>query len=85
MSLRGGLLSRLGYLNAGWGDNGAPEGPAPSKASPNDDSGVTSVVSRSSTSPAFGTPPASGVLTSGLERLHAPLFTSAWERNKFRA
>ena len=43
MSLRGGLLSRLGYLSVGCGDNGVPEGLAPSKASPNDDSGVTSV------------------------------------------
>ena len=59
--------------------------PAPSKASPNDDSGVTSVVSCSSTSPASGTYPASDVLTSGSEGLHAPLFTSAWELGKFRA
>ena len=85
MSLRGGLLSRLGYLSAGCGDNGVPEGLAPSKATPNDDSGVTSVVSCSSTSPASGTPPASDVLTGGSEGLHSPLFTSAWELRKFRA
>ena len=59
--------------------------PAPSEASPNDDSGVTSVVSCSSTSPASGTYPALDVLTSGSEGLHAPLFTSAWELGKFRA
>ena len=58
MSLRGGLLSRLGYLNAGCGHNGVPGGLAPSKASPNGDSGAISVVSCSSTSPASGTPPA---------------------------
>ena len=85
MSLRGGLLSRLGYLSAGCGDNGVTEGLPPSKASPNDDSGVTSVVSCSPTSPASGTPHASDVLTSGSEGLHAPLFTSAWELGKFRA
>ena len=62
MSLRGGLFSRLGYLSAGCGDNGVPEGMAPSKASTNDDSGVTSVVSCSPTSPASGTPRASDVL-----------------------
>ena len=77
MSLRGGLLSQLGDVSAGCGDNGVPEGLAPSKASSKDDSGVTSVVSCSSTSPASGTPPASDALTSGSEGLHAPLFTSA--------
>ena len=76
MNLRGGLLSRLGYLGSARGDNGVPVGLAPSKASPNDDSGVTSVVSCSSTSPASGTSPVSDILTSGSEGLHAPLFTS---------
>ena len=85
MSLGLGLLSRLGFLSAGCGDYGVPEGLALSKASPNDDSGVTSVVSCSSTSPASGTPPASDVLTSGSEGLHAPLLTSAGELGKFRA
>ena len=85
MSLRGGLLSRLGYLSAGCGDNGVPEGLAPSKASPTVDSGVTSVVPCSSTSPASGTPPAWGVLTCGSEGLHEPLFTLAWELGKFGA
>ena len=75
MSLRGGLLSRLGYLSAGCGGNGVPEGLAPSKASPNDDSGVTSAVSCSSTSPASGTPPTSDVLNGGSENstLHSSL------------
>ena len=85
MCLRGGLLSRLGYLSAGCVDYGVPEGLALSKVSPNDDSGVTSVVSCSSRSPASGTPSASDVLTSGSGGLHAPLFTSAWELGKFRA
>ena len=85
MSLRGGLLSRLGYLSAGCGDNGVPEGLVPSEASPNDYSGVTSAVSCCSTSPASRTPPASDVLTGGSERLHTVLFTSAWELRKFRA
>ena len=85
MSLRGGLLCRLGYLSARCRENGVPEGLAPSKASPSDDSGVTSVVSCSSTSPASGPPPASDILTSGSEGLHTPLFTSASELKKFRA
>ena len=81
-SLHDGLLSRLWYLSAGCGDNGVPKGTCSLKASPTDDSGVTSVVSCSSTSPASETPPALDVLTSGSERtphstLHFGLGT--WE------
>ena len=83
MSLRGGLLSRLGYLVSACGDNGVPVGLAPSKASSNDDSGVTSVVSCSSTSTASGTPPVSDILTSGSEGLNAPLFPSVGNLKSF--
>ena len=78
------------FLNTGTSVLGAVKvvplrNSAPSKASANDDSGVASVVSWSSTSPASATPPASDVLTSGSEGLCNPLRTSAWELSKFSA
>ena len=87
MSLHGGFLSWLGYLGAGCCGNSASEELAPSKVSPNNDYGDTSVVSCSSTSPASGTPPASDPCTnqSGSEGLRNPLCTSAWEFSKFPA